>query len=174
MTQKPEIRNLLCIGCNAQDKFRVPIHAPSSVLQTAQKSEIYFARFLLKSRQTWQSELSTGVLWPKIPTIEIKRKYLIAFNNAMSNAVVEQVTCAVCACRYSKEECLVINIGCIPNQHVLYTADELPSCVIQYIRKNNPDMSVCLSVCPSVRNAPKTLNSANVLGKAQNPNDFKA
>ena len=88
-------------------------------------------RFLLESRQTWQSELSTEVVWPKIPTIEIKHKCLIAFNKAMSNAMVEQVTCVVCACRYYKKECLVINIGCIPNQHVLYPTDELPSCVIR-------------------------------------------
>ena len=88
-------------------------------------------RFLLESRQTWQSELSTQVLRPKIPTIEMKQKSLIAFNKVVSNAIVEQVTCAVCACRYYKKECLVINIGCIPNQHVLYPTEELPSCVIR-------------------------------------------
>ena len=49
----------------------------------------------------------------------------------MSIAVVEQVTCVICACRYYKKECRVIDIGCIPNQHVLYPADELPSCVIR-------------------------------------------
>ena len=89
------------------------------------------ASIFLKNRQAWQSELSSQVLWPKIPTIEIKHKCLIAFNKAMSNAMVEQVTCVVCACRYYKKECLVINIGCIPNQHVLYPTEELPSCVIR-------------------------------------------
>ena len=29
------------------------------------------------------------------------------------------------------------------------------------------------SVCPFLRNAPKTLKSANLLGKSQNTNDFK-
>jgi hypothetical protein len=88
--------------------------------------------FLLENRQRLQSELSTVVLWPKIPTIEAKRKCLIAFNKAMSNASVEQVTCVICACRYYKKECLLINIGCIPNQHLLYTTDESPSCVIRF------------------------------------------
>ena len=64
-------------------------------------------------------------------TIEMKHKCLIAFNKAMSSASVEQVTCVVCAYRYYKKECLVINIGCIPNQHVLYPTEELPSCVIR-------------------------------------------
>lgn len=89
------------------------------------------ASFFFDNRQTLQSELSTEVLWPKIPTIEIKHKCLIAFNKAMSNDMVEQVTCVICACRYYKKECLVINIGCIPNQHLLYATDELPSCVIR-------------------------------------------
>ena len=88
-------------------------------------------RFFLDNRQTLHSKSTTQVLWPKITTIEIKHKCLIAFNDAMSNAVVEQVTCVICACRYYKKECLVINIGCIPNQHVLYPTDELPSCVIR-------------------------------------------
>ena len=89
------------------------------------------ASFFLDNRQTWQSELSTEVLWPKISTTEMKHKCLIAFNDAMSNAIVEQVTCVICACRCYKKECLVMNIGCIPNQHVLYPTDELPSCVIR-------------------------------------------
>ena len=88
-------------------------------------------RFFLDNRQTLRSELSTEVLWPKIPTIEAKRKCLISFNKAMSNAMVEQVTCVICACRYYRKECLAINIGCIPNQHLLYPTDELPSCVIR-------------------------------------------
>ena len=61
-------------------------------------------RFLLESRQTWQSELSSQVLWPKILTIVMKHKCLIAFNDAMSNAMVEQVTCVVCACSLSRRE----------------------------------------------------------------------
>ena len=89
------------------------------------------ASIFLDNRQTLHSELSTEVVWPKIPTIEIKHKRLIAFSNAMSNAVVEQVTCVICACRYYKKECLAINIGCIPNQHLLYLTDELPSCVFR-------------------------------------------
>ena len=88
-------------------------------------------RFSLDNRQTWQSESTTQVLWPKLPTMEMKHKCLTAFNKAMSNAMVEQVTCVACACPYYKKECLVINIGCIPNQHVLYPTDELPSCVIR-------------------------------------------
>ena len=56
----------------------------------------------------------------------------------MSNYMVEQVTCVVCACWYYKKECLVINIGCIPNQHVLYPADELPSCVIRLLMDVDP------------------------------------
>ena len=69
----------------------------------------------------------------------MKQKGLIAFNKAMSNSSVEQVTCVVCACRYYKKECLVINIGCIPNQHVLYPADKLPSCVIRLHMDVDPD-----------------------------------
>jgi hypothetical protein len=37
------------------------------------------------------------------------------------------------------------------------------------IHKNSPNISVWLSL----RNAPKTLNSANVLGKTQNTNEIK-
>ena len=56
----------------------------------------------------------------------------------MSNAIVEQVMCVICACRYYKKECLVINIDCIPNQHVLYPKDELPSCVIRLVIDVDP------------------------------------
>ena len=96
------------------------------------------ASLFLNNRQTRQSKLSTEVLWSKIPTIEIKHKCLITFNKAMSNSFVEQVTCVICACRYYKKEFLVINIGCIPNQHVLFPADELPSCVIRLYMEIDP------------------------------------
>ena len=94
----------------------------------------------IDDRQTLKSESSIEVFRPKILTNEIKYKCLSAFNDTMSNAMVEQVTCVICACRYFKKECSVMNIGCIPNEHVLYPTDELPSCVIRLNRDIDPQI----------------------------------
>ena len=49
-------------------------------------------------------------------------------------------------------------------------AEDQPACIFRaYIHKKSPDLSVCLSV----RNAPKTRISVNVLGKTQKPNNFE-
>jgi hypothetical protein len=76
-------------------------------------------------------ESSVGVLWPKIATTEIKYKCLNDFKEAMSNSIVEQITCVVCACLRYRIASTLVNIGCIPNQHMLYPNDDLPHCVIR-------------------------------------------
>ncbi len=49
----------------------------------------------------------------------------------MSNDVVHQTVCAICARLYYKLEGSEINIAKIPNQHFLYPINEMPACVIR-------------------------------------------
>ncbi|CAF3769591.1 unnamed protein product [Rotaria sordida] len=81
-----------------------------------------------KMRHKKGTESSTEV-WPKIATTEIKHHCLNAFKDAMSNHVVHQIICAICACLHYKSESVEMNIAKIPNQHLLYPNDEMPSCV---------------------------------------------
>jgi len=70
-------------------------------------------------------------IWPKIATINIKHQCLNEFKKALSNNVVDRTVCVICACLHYKLEGIEINIGKIPNQHLLHPLNEMPSCVIQ-------------------------------------------
>ena len=76
-------------------------------------------------------DTSTMTLWPEMASLETKYKCLDSFNKTMSNEYVEQSICAVCATLQYKRECISINVGCIPNQHLLHLNDHLPPCVIR-------------------------------------------
>ncbi|CAF1163308.1 unnamed protein product [Rotaria sordida] len=72
---------------------------------------------------------SATEIWPKIATTQIKHACLTKFKNAMSNDAVHQIVCAICACLHYKTESVKKHIGEIPNKHLLYQIDHIPSCV---------------------------------------------
>jgi hypothetical protein len=49
----------------------------------------------------------------------------------MSSNVLDQIVCAICACLQYRLESIEINIAKVPNQHLLYSIAELPSCVLR-------------------------------------------
>jgi hypothetical protein len=49
----------------------------------------------------------------------------------MSNNVVDQIVCAICACLQYKLESIEMNIGKNPNHHLLYSTADLPSCILR-------------------------------------------
>ncbi|CAF2227872.1 unnamed protein product, partial [Rotaria magnacalcarata] len=69
--------------------------------------------------------------WPQIPTTEIKHACLTNFKNSMSNHAVHQVVCASCACLHYKADTVQQNIAKIPNKHLLYHVDYIPSCILR-------------------------------------------
>ena len=64
-------------------------------------------------------------------TTEIKYERLTALKKVICNSEMEQAICAVCACMHFRSTCNFLNIGCIPNQSLLHTTDELPACVVR-------------------------------------------
>ena len=68
-------------------------------------------------------------IWSRIATTKIKHDCLNKFKEAMSNDTVDQTVCVVCACLHYRSESLEINIAKIPNQHLLYAINTMPSCV---------------------------------------------
>ncbi|CAF2063985.1 unnamed protein product, partial [Rotaria magnacalcarata] len=69
--------------------------------------------------------------WPQIPMTEIKHACLTNFKNSMSNHAVHQVVCASCACLHYKTDTVQQNIAKIPNKHLLYHVDYIPSCILR-------------------------------------------
>lgn len=78
-----------------------------------------------------ETQTASEEVWPKIATTELKHQCLSGFKKALSNNVVHQTVCMVCACFHYKLESVAINIGKIPNQHFLYPVDEMPCCIIR-------------------------------------------
>ncbi|CAF1356769.1 unnamed protein product [Adineta steineri] len=70
-------------------------------------------------------------IWPKIATTETKHHCLVEFKEAMSNDIVDRTICMICACLHYRLNSIERNIGKIPNQHLLYPTNEMPSCVIK-------------------------------------------
>jgi hypothetical protein len=87
--------------------------------------------YIFGIRRRKKVKLSSEEIWPKIPTTEIKYHCLNEFKKAMSNEIVHQSVCAICASLYYKLKGFELNIAKIPNQHLLYPNDEMPSCVIR-------------------------------------------
>jgi hypothetical protein len=73
--------------------------------------------------------MSNPLVWPKIAPLTVKKQRLCEFSNAISDETVTQITCVICACLHFKKDCTRINVGCIPNQHLLHPSNDLPSCV---------------------------------------------
>lgn len=81
---------------------------------------------------------SNVLVWPEIAPLAVKKQRLCEFTNAMSDETVAQITCVICACLHFKKECTRINVGSIPNQHLLHPSSDLPSCVIRLHTTVNP------------------------------------
>ncbi|CAF4208180.1 unnamed protein product, partial [Adineta steineri] len=87
------------------------------------------SRFISKRKMEIPSP--SEQIWPKIATTETKHHCLVEFKEAMSNDIVDRTICMICACLHCRLNSIERNIAKIPNQHLLYPANGMPSCVIK-------------------------------------------